>query len=574
MRRSIALKIFSIALLLLLLMVFVAAGSIFAVRGVRDELSEIADCYTPVGQSMSRVNVHALEQELLRERFLDLYAAGTPDGEAIARARALFEEKSQAVDQEIQGTESLLERCGSGPSPVLERGEAAHFQPMVRAIAKEQRDLRDLSGRIQALAERNELTAADEMRSLLSREREEFVAAVAELRSDVQSFSLASLEEAEQHEGRIVWLSILITLGAAVSGLLFASLAAGGLVRPIRRLLDGTQAVENGKLDTELPVTTRDEIGMLTQSFNHMVLQLRLKERIKDTFGKYIDPRIVEELIRSDAPVSKAEKRVVTVLFSDIAGFTSISEGMTPAGIVNLLNRYFTLMAQPITGRGGIIDKYIGDEIMAFWGPPFVGEAEHARLACFAALDQIPLLGEFQREMPDLTGFRKGFPQIRFRIGIATGEVVVGNIGSEHTKSYTVMGDTVNLGSRLEGVNKHYGTTLMISEETRKMAADAVETRELDSIRVVGKTEPVRIYELLGRKGEVEPRILEARDQFEKGLAAYRSQDWDQARTLFEACRKLAPGDAPSQVLLERLTSLRENPPGPDWDGVWQFTHK
>jgi len=574
MRRSIALKIFSIALLLLLLMVFVAAGSIFSVRGVRDELAEIADCYTPVSQSMSRVNVYSLEQELHRERLLDLLAAGTPDAEAIAGARALFEATSQAVDREIESTESLLERCGNGPSAALERGEAAHFQPMIRGIAKEQRDLRDLSARILALAERNEMTAAAEMRSFLSRERDEFIASVAELRSDIQSFTLASLQEAEQHEGRIVWLSIVITLGAALSGLLFASLAASGLVRPIRRLLDGTQAVENGKLETELPVTTRDEIGMLTEAFNHMVLQLRVKERIKDTFGKYIDPRIVEELIRSDAPVSKAEKRVVTVFFSDIAGFTSISEGMTPAGIVNLLNRYFTLMAQPITRRGGIIDKYIGDAIMAFWGPPFVGESEHARLACFAALDQIPMLGEFHKEMPELTGFRKGLPQIRFRIGIATGEVVVGNIGSEHIRSYTVMGDTVNLGSRLEGVNKHYGTTMMISEETQKMAADAIETRELDSIRVVGKSEPVRIYELLGRKGEVEGKILETRDRFEKGLAAYRNRDWEQARTCFEACRTLVPDDAPSQVFLERLTSLRENPPGLDWDGVWQFTHK
>jgi len=574
MRRSIRVKIFSIALLLLLLMVFVAAGSIFAVRGVRNELSEIADCYTPVSQSISRVNVHALEQELHRESLLDLYEAGTRDAEAIAGKQALFDQASQAVDREIELAEGLLARCGSGPSPILERGEAAHFQPMVRVVAKEQRDLGDLSGRILALAERNEMTAAAELRSFLSRQRDEFVAAVAELRSDVQSFSLASLQEAEQHEGRIVALSILITLGAALSGLLFASLAASGLVRPIRRLLDGTQAVENGRLDTELPVTTRDEIGMLTESFNHMVLQLRLKDRIKDTFGKYIDPRIVEELIRSDSSVSKAEKRVVTVLFSDIAGFTAISEGMTPAGMVNLLNRYFTLMAQAIIQRGGVIDKYIGDAIMAFWGPPFVGESEHARLACFAALDQVPLLGEFQKELPELTGFRKGLPLIRFRIGIATGEVVVGNIGSEHTRSYTVMGDTVNLGSRLEGVNKHYGTTVMISEETRKMAADAIETRELDSIRVVGKSEPVRIYELLGRKGEVAAKALETRDQFEKGLAAYRSMDWEQARILFEACRKLAPEDAPSQVFLERLTSLRENPPGPGWDGVWQLTHK
>ena len=242
MRRSIALKIFGIALLLLLLMGVVAAGSIFSVREVRDELMEIADCHAPVNHSISRINVHVLEQELHREHLLDLYAARTTESAAIARTRAAFEEKSRMVDQEVQNAEALLERCGSGRASLLEQAEVAHLQPMIQAIAKEQRDLRDLSARILALVERNETTAAAEIRSFLSRERDEFVASTAQLRADLQTFTAASLREAEQHEERIIWLSVVITFGAAASGLPFASLAASSLVRPIRLLVEGTQA--------------------------------------------------------------------------------------------------------------------------------------------------------------------------------------------------------------------------------------------------------------------------------------------------------------------------------------------
>ena len=193
----------------------------------------------------------------------------------------------------------------------------------------------------------------------------------------------------------------------------------------------------------------------------------------------------------------------MTIFFCDMKDFTAFSEGMTPAALVTVLNRYMTVMSEPVRRHNGIIDKYIGDEIMAFWGPPFTGAEEHARLACLAALDQLAGLAAFRAELPELTGLRRGVPEIDIRIGIATGDAVVGSIGSEQTRNYTVIGDTVNLASRLVGVNKTYGTRALVSEATSRFAADVVETREIDSVLVVGKTEPHRIFELLGRKGEV-----------------------------------------------------------------------
>jgi class 3 adenylate cyclase len=306
-----------------------------------------------------------------------------------------------------------------------------------------------------------------------------------------------------------------------------------------------------------------------------MVGELRLKAQIQETFGKYVDPRIVAGLIdRPELTDVRGSRREMTILFCDMRDFTTFSEGMTPAGLVNVLNRYLTLMSEPIRHNNGIIDKYIGDGIMAYWGPPFTGAEEQARLACLAALDQLAGLAAFRTELPELTGIKRGLPEIDMRIGIATGEVVVGSIGSEQTRNYTVIGDAVNLASRLEGANKTYGTRVLISEATDRLAADAVETRELDTVLVVGKTEPQRIFELLGRKGEVARERLELRDAFIEALVAYRRGAWEDARTGFETCLAIAPCDAPSKVFLDRLARFQSAAPSSDWTGVWPLTEK
>jgi len=211
---------------------------------------------------------------------------------------------------------------------------------------------------------------------------------------------------------------------------------------------------------------------------------------------------------------------------------------------------------------------------MAFWGPPFNDAAEQARLACLAGLGQLARLQLFRDALPELMGIRRGVPEIHMRIGIATGETVGGNIGSDVSKSYTVMGDTVNLASRLEGVSKPYGTHLLVDETTMAQAGDAIETREIDSILVVGKTEAHRIFEVLGLKGEVDAARNALRARFAAGLAAYRGQDWPQAAVEFKACLAAVPDDGPAHVFLERVAHLSAHPPAPDWNGVWTLAEK
>ena len=211
-----------------------------------------------------------------------------------------------------------------------------------------------------------------------------------------------------------------------------------------------------------------------------MVEQLRHKERMRETFGRYVDPRVVEGLIDPKAlTASDGERRVMTVLFCDMKGFTSLSEGMTPQGLVKVMNHYLSTMSGPIRSHRGIIDKYIGDAIMAYWGPPFTEMGTGAAgLPCRGRMAE---RGEALRtELPELLGVRTVPSEFDIRIGIATGEVLVGSIGSEFMMSYTVMGDAVNLASRLEGANKIYGSHSLVSEPTIEAAGDAIESREID----------------------------------------------------------------------------------------------
>jgi adenylate cyclase len=362
---------------------------------------------------------------------------------------------------------------------------------------------------------------------------------------------------------------------AAILGLIFSLFVGTGITRPVRRLLEGTRAVEAGRLDGSIDVTTRDEIGQLTMAFNNMVEQLRHKERMRETFGRYFDPRVVEGLIdRQSLAATEGQRRVMTVLFCDMKGFTRLSEGMTPQGLVKVMNHYLSTMSGPIRGHQGIIDKYIGDAIMAYWGPPFTRDDEQARLACLAAIDMAERGKALRTELPELLGVRAVPSDCDVRIGIATGEVLVGSIGSEFMMSYTVMGDAVNLASRLEGANKLYGSHSLVSEPTVAAAGETIAFREIDRLVVVGQTHPEAVFEIMGRKGELTPERLSLQKRYSEGLAAYRSCRWDDARHAFRAALEAVPGDGPSMALVSRIESFATNPPAADWDGAWHLDHK
>ncbi len=294
------------------------------------------------------------------------------------------------------------------------------------------------------------------------------------------------------------------------------------------------------------------------------------KRMLRGAFAYYVPEKVVQEIIANpDKLALGGEEREISVLFSDVEGFTSISENLTPAQLVLLLNEYLTAMTDIVLKNDGIIDKYEGDAIMAEFGMPVYYE-DHAIHACETALEMQEKLKELRKKWA-----AEGKPQLKARIGINTGEVIVGNMGSNTVFDYTVMGDHVNLGSRLEGANKVYKTYIMISEFTYAQVKDYFYTRPLDLIRVKGKTKPISVYELIGRKSQPLPQYyIDFLDVYNKGINAYKEQRWDDAIDMFEFAMRLKSDDYASELYRSRCIDFKFKSPGPDWDGVMTLTEK
>jgi len=294
----------------------------------------------------------------------------------------------------------------------------------------------------------------------------------------------------------------------------------------------------------------------------------RGKRQLTGLFGQYVPPELVDEMAKDPGAYSlEGESRELTVLFSDVRGFTTISEGLDPTQLTQLMNEYLTPMTHVIQKHRGTIDKYMGDAIMAFWGAP-LQDPQHARHALLAGMEMLAKLEALQEHFK-----AKGWPPIKAGVGLNTGEMTVGNMGSEFRLAYTVMGDAVNLGSRLEGLTKEYGVQIMVSEFTRAAVPDFV-YRELDRVRVKGKDKPVGIFEPICAQGEEPAGLLEELALYEVALRLYREQGWLQAEEKFAQLRALCPERYLYQVYAKRITYLRESPPGPDWDGSFTFTTK
>ena len=304
--------------------------------------------------------------------------------------------------------------------------------------------------------------------------------------------------------------------------------------------------------------------------------EFKEKSALKMAFSHYVSPKVAETIMAHPENLKLGgEKREVTVLFSDIVNFTSISEKLKPESLVALLNEYFEAMSQVIFEDGGTLDKFEGDAIMAFFGAP-LEQKDHAVRACHAALNMRLKLGalmESWKNDPLLPG-GENKPSLDFRCGISTGEVIVGNMGSTERFDYTIMGDTVNLGSRLESANKKYETHTMVSDATYEAVKDFFELRELDIIQVVGKSKPMKVYELLAPKGQLPVNALQLLKSYQEGMQKYHDRKFAEALAKFEDILKVYPDDGPSKLYRQRCEVLRDFPPSANWDGVFEMRTK
>lgn len=573
--QSIRRKIVGIALGLIVLMLITSILSMVMSSQVGVLLDELTNRYIPAYSHLARANVHSLERALaLRRAVMTRMEAPTDEEAYAARVRA-FEQLDLKIEEEAEAARKLINLIIDDPRTYSDDAALGRMDSRIETAVSELR--RDLSESREKLLKQVEAKQMSEARGTLEHMdvlRNQFNQKIDAIRADMLSQVYFSTSQVIRRQHQAMIISGVVTVLAAIVGFVFALMVSSGITRPVRLLLAGTREVEAGRFDKPITVSTQDEIGELAAAFNRMIEQLRNNERIRETFGRYIDPKVVQGLIDRPEIAVDGERRVMTIMFCDMSGFTSMSEGMTPRGLVKVMNHYFTVMSGPIRSNRGVIDKYIGDAIMAYWGPPFIEEGEQAMLAGLAAVemaDQVPAL---QKQLPDLLSIRAMPARCDLRIGIATGEVLTGSIGSELMMSFTVMGDAVNLASRLEAVNKVYGTRILISQATADAIGSGLELREIDRLAVAGQSAPQAIFEVMARPGALTDVQVRLRTHYAEALAAYRERRFDDASAAFNAALEAVPGDGPSRTMLARIAELGAHPPDVDWDGAWRLEQK
>jgi len=310
-------------------------------------------------------------------------------------------------------------------------------------------------------------------------------------------------------------------------------------------------------------------IVYLSITLSRYMAESKQKKFIRDAFSTFLAPSVVQQLIDSPEKLNLGgQEREITAFFSDVQGFTSIAEKLSPKEIVDLLNEFLTEMTDILLEYEGTLDKFEGDAIIAFFGAPN-DLPNHAEVACRACIKMQQRLEVLRTRWTS-----ENRPALKMRIGLCSGNAIVGNMGSKNRMDYTMMGDTVNIAARLEGVNKIYGVYMMISDTTFAAAGSGIVTREIDLVNVVGRKEPITIYELIGYPEDVNDKMRTTLELYEKGLAAYRIQDWDFAIKQFMSALDLSIDDGPSKTMLARCNEYKIDPPGKDWNGAYTIKTK
>jgi class 3 adenylate cyclase/HAMP domain-containing protein len=387
-----------------------------------------------------------------------------------------------------------------------------------------------------------------------------------------------------QDVNQITYQTLYILVGGCVIAVTFLLLFSRRLTGPLVRMADTMRhIISSANLDERVLVEYDDETGQLAHTFNIMVGELqsaytqikkyafqsavaqKKEARIRNIFQKYVPQEMIERFYQNPESMLVGDNRELAVLFSDIRGFSTISENLMPDELVNSLNHYFSLMVEIIMEHKGIVDKYIGDAIMAFFGAP-VHHDDDAYHSVLAALEMGDALAEFNRHQ-----LESGRPSFRMGIGINYGLVTVGNIGSEKKMDYTVIGDMVNLASRLEGLTKYYKQELIVSDSVQSRIGDLLPSRLLDVVAVKGKTAGTRIYAVAKNLPD---RVAEAWEIHNSAMEAYLSQEFDRARRKFDHVLELVPEDTAARTIASRCDRYSASPPGPEWDGVEVMTEK
>ena len=575
-RIPIRFKIFGMTLSLLALLGLVAYSSQKRLQRVSNTVDDFADYVVPIANAVSEVNVHTLEQEVHFERLLKLHARVPLDVPQIQKEWQQFAARSQQVEQIIQSAIALTQEGLSQSSIQLDRQEFTTLAALLTHIEQEHQTLRNQASKIVRNLNtpgqrQSDIAIATQIAQI---ERAPFDREIERTRKALESFTVQTAQLSQHQQGAVLRDSLLITHIAILLGMVYAAGMTLGIVRPVRTLTQRIQKRRTDAPEPALQIQSRDEVGVLASTFNHMLQELALKDHLQEMFGKYVDPRIVQRLTtgtQQDLP--PAEKQVITVQMSDLGGIDLALQTQEPEQLVEVLNQYLSLLSPTISARQGFVE-FFETVILGFWAAPFVCESSQAELACEAALAQVSKLEELRHILRDKIDKRLDLSQVNLHIGLATGPVVLANMGPEWSRTYTVMGDTVNTAARLKGAAQQYGVHIILLEATQQQVQETMTTRELGLLQVLGKEETLRVYELLGRHTEISTEQMGLNTLFAQGLEAFRHQHWDQAQNHFETILQVHPQDGPSQHYREWIQQLRDQQLPNDWQGVWRLTKK
>ena len=354
--------------------------------------------------------------------------------------------------------------------------------------------------------------------------------------------------------------------------LIVVFLFAKTISTPLIKLLGETINISKGIFQLNIKRTTNDEVGVLTDYFQTMAQGLEEREKVKSMLGSMIDPVVVSEGMKDLAALKRGDEKLITAFFSDVANFSSISEQLTSVQLASLLNEYLSAMTLILKNHGGVLDKYIGDAIVGIFGAP-LDIGEHYLKASRASLEMIQKLQELREHWTKNNLYTKDAQVMDIRIGINTGLAKVGFMGTDAMGSYTMMGDTVNLAARLEAAAKDYGVNILISESVKKEIESEMFTRELDRVRVKGKSEPVKLYELISKKSDISESINESTKIYEEAFLLYLGTNWTAAIKKFQESVKVRnKPDKAAELLIDRCNYYLISPIAGNWDGV--FTRK
>jgi adenylate cyclase len=366
----------------------------------------------------------------------------------------------------------------------------------------------------------------------------------------------------------ILLAGVLLGVLLPRSGVFLGAVVAGGLFVGYIVFCQYLFTRQGVVLNMLYPLTVIVAVYIGLTVYKYLV-ETRQKRFIRNAFSTYLAPTVVQQLIDSPETLELGgEEREISAFFSDVQGFTGIAEKLAPQELVELLNEFLTEMTDIILKNEGTVDKFEGDAIIAFFGAPNVLENQ-ARTACLTCVEMQQRLVQLRQKWRT-----EGRPELFMRIGLCTGPAVVGNMGSANRMDYTMMGDTVNTAARLEGVNKQYGIYTLVCQNSFRKASDDIVAREIDAINVVGKKEPVVIYEVMGSRTDLNESMSRTIDLYAKGLTAYRSRKWDDAIQHFTSVFQFSPDDGPCRTMIARCNIYKATPPAEDWNGAYTMKTK